>query len=99
MRNQTKNDLHHIIMWLEKRNRELHVENQKISSALFKVLETRTKLKEQCQAEVEADMLKLERECEDRMVEYQNDLDRDRERMLNALGIDEMEWERISWKY
>ena len=83
----------------DNQNRKLRNENQKITQSIFGILKTKEKLKEDVEREVEADMDRLKQDCANEIEDATNELQRDRNKMLAALGIDEHEWERISWKY
>lgn len=100
MRKGQKKDyyIHHAEQ-MDRRNEELRRENQKITAAMFGILKTKEKLKEDALAEAEAEIDKRIKEAQEECAAEVEAAQQDKEKMLNALGIDETEWERISYKY
>lgn len=84
---------------VDKQNRDLRMENQKISAAIFGILKTKEKLKAAALEEAEAETQERIKEYEDSYADIADYADRDREKLLAALGMDEAEWQRIAWKY
>ena len=88
---------------LYKRDRqieELMKANREISAALDRVLNTRDKIKEEI-----ADSISEEIEAlSDKISDYQafgtpDEIEEERAAMLEALGMDEFDWDRNKWRF
>lgn len=92
-----------LLEMLAKRDRrieELMKANREISAALDRVLNTRDKIKEEI-----ADSISEEIEAlSDKISDYQafgtpDEIEEERAAMLEALGMDEFDWDRNKWRF
>jgi hypothetical protein len=99
MRNMTKSEMASIIYRLESEIRTVRNENRKIERSINGILKCKDKLKRDVQDEHDAEVEEVRKEYDSLLEENYDHVTRERERMLNALGMDDIAWERVSYKY
>ena len=96
----TREQLLSVVSQQRQRLDEIRRENRRIETVIQKVLGTRSQLRDEA-----ADLVSEEIETLSKLIEeYQEfgtpeEIEREREAMLRALGIDVFEWERVKWKF